>query len=145
MGIKEKLNLSDEDVQKPIPVPSKWTMPFWEAAKNRKLIIKKCKNCGHLDHPPYPYCTNCGEEDHEWVEASGKAKLVAYTINVFGVPFPFWDDMPYVVAMVDLEEGPRMMTNIVECDHDKLKTGMALKLVFEDLSDEITLPKFMPA
>jgi uncharacterized OB-fold protein len=60
------------------------------------------------------------------------------------VPFPFWDDMPYVVAMIDLEEGVRMISNIVECDHDKLKNGMELEVVFADVSDEFTLPKWRP-
>lgn len=145
MGIKEKLNLSDEDVKKPIPVPSKWTKEYWDAAKKRKLVIKRCKACGHLEHPPYLFCTNCGSEEHEWIVASGKATLYAYAVNVFGVPFPFWDDMPYVVAMVDLEEGPRMLTNIVQCDPNELKNGMALEVVFEDVSDKIALPKFKPA
>jgi len=144
MGIKEKLNLTDEDVKKPIPVPVKWTKPYWDAAKKHRLIIKKCKRCGQLEHPPYLYCTNCHSEEHEWIEASGKATLYAYAVNVFGVPFPFWDDMPYVVAMVDLEEGPRMLTNIVQCDQSKLKNGMKLEVVFEDVSDEIALPKFKP-
>jgi hypothetical protein len=78
------------------------------------------------------------------VEASGSGKLVAYAINTYMVPFPFWDDMPYVVAMIDLEEGVRMISNIVECDHDKLKNGMALEVVFDDVSDEFTLPKWRP-
>jgi hypothetical protein len=60
------------------------------------------------------------------------------------VPFPFWDDMPYVVAMIDLDEGVRMISNIVKCDHDKLKNGMELEVVFDDVSDEFTLPKWMP-
>jgi hypothetical protein len=145
MGIKELLNLSDEDVRKPLPKPEKWSRPFWEASKQHKLVLKKCQACGFIDHPPYLYCTNCGSEESEWIEASGKAKLFAYAINQYMVPFPFWDDMPYVVAMVDLAEGVRMISNIVECPHDQIKNGMDLEVVFDDVSPEFTLPKWRPA
>lgn len=144
MGIKEFLGLSDADVKKPLPIPTKWSQPFWDAAKQHKLTLKKCKKCGNIDHPPYLYCTNCGSEDHEWIEASGKAKLYTYAINVYMVPFPFWDDMPYVVALIELDEGVTMISNIVECDHDKLKKDMALEVVFQDVSPEISLPKWRP-
>jgi len=144
MGIQEVLGLSDKEMIKPLPKPSKWSQPFWDSARKHKLTLKKCKDCGHIDHPPYLYCTNCHSDNSEWVEASGKGKLVAYAINTYMVPFPFWDDMPYVVAMIDLEEGVRMLSNIVECDHDKLKNGMELEVVFDDVSDEFTLPKWRP-
>ena len=144
MGIKELLGLSDEDMVKPLPKPSKWSQPFWDNTKKHKLTLKKCKDCGHIDHPPYLYCTNCSSDNSEWVEASGKGKLVAYAVNTYMVPFPFWDDMPYVVAMIELEEGVRMISNIVECNHDELKNGMALEVVFDDVSDEFTLPKWKP-
>ena len=144
MGIQEVLGLSDKEMIKPLPKPSKWSQPFWDNAKKHKLTLKKCKDCGHIDHPPYLYCTNCHSDNSEWVQASGKGKLVAYAINTYMVPFPFWDDMPYVVAMIDLEEGVRMISNIVECDHDKLKNGMELQVVFDDVSDEFTLPKWTP-
>lgn len=78
------------------------------------------------------------------MEASGKATLAAYAINNFGVPFPFWADLPYVVALIDLAEGPRMISNVVECDFEELLNGMELEVVFDDVSDEITLPKWRP-
>jgi uncharacterized protein len=144
MGIKEFLGLSDEDMVKPLPKPSKWSQPFWDNTKKHKLTLKKCKDCGHIDHPPYLYCTNCSSDNSEWVEASGKGKLVAYAVNTYMVPFPFWDDMPYVVAMIELEEGVRMISNIIEYNHNELKNGMALEVVFDDVSDEFTLPKWKP-
>jgi len=144
ISIKDLLGLSDEDMKKPLPIPTKWSQPFWDAAKQHKLVLKKCGKCGFIDHPPYLYCTNCHADEHEWIEASGKAALAAYAINTFGVPFPFWDDLPYVVALIDLQEGPRMISNIVECDHDKLENGMELEVVFDDVSEEISLPKWRP-
>jgi len=144
VSIKDLLGLSDEDMKKPLPIPTKWSQPFWDAAKQHRLVLKKCGKCGFIDHPPYLYCTNCHADEHEWIEASGKATLAAYAINVFGVPFPFWDDLPFVVALIDLQEGPRMISNIVECDHDKLENGMELEVLFDDVSGEISLPKWRP-
>ena len=144
VSIKDLLGLSDEDMKKPLPIPTKWSQPFWDAAKQHKLVLKKCGKCGFIDHPPYLYCTSCHADEHEWIEASGKATLAAYAINVFGVPFPFWDDLPFVVALIDLQEGPRMISNIVECDHDKLENGMELEVLFDDVSGEISLPKWRP-
>jgi uncharacterized OB-fold protein len=143
--LKQKLNLSDGDLVKPLPVPTKWSQPFWDGARQHKLLLKKCKACGHIDHPPYLYCTECLSDDHVWIETSGKATLYAFAINEYGVPFPFMPDLPYVLALVDLEEGPRMISNIVECDLKTLKNGMALEVVFEKVSEDIALPKWRPA
>jgi uncharacterized protein len=145
VSIKDLLGLSDEDVKKPLPIPTAWSRPFWDAAKEHRLVLKKCSACGNIDHPPYLYCTACHADEHEWIEASGKGTLYAYAVNTFGVPFPFWDDMPYVLAMIDLPEGPRMISNIVQCDQDQLKNGMELEVVFEDVSEGISLPKWRPA
>jgi len=145
VSIKDLLGLSDEEMRKPLPIPTKWSQPFWDAAKQHRLVLRKCSQCGNIDHPPYLYCTACQADEHEWIEASGKGTLYAYAVNHFGVPFPFWDDMPYVLAMIDLPEGPRMISNIVQCDTEKLENGMELEVVFDDVSDEITLPKWKPA
>jgi hypothetical protein len=145
VSIKDLLSLSDDEMKKPTPVPTEWSRPYWEGARQHKLLLKKCGKCGQIDHPPYLFCTNCMAEEHEWVEASGKGTLYAYAINTFGVPFPFWDDMPYVLAIIDLDEGPRMISNIVECDHDRLENQMRLDVVFDDVSPEITLPRWKPA
>lgn len=143
--LKEKLGLTDQDFVKPLPKPTKWSQPFWDGAKAGKLLLKKCKECGHIDHPPYLFCTSCSSEESEWIEVSGKASLYAYAINTYGVPFPYVEDLPYVLAMVDLPEGPRMISNVVECDPKDLKNGMAMEVVFEVASPEITLPKWRPA
>jgi uncharacterized OB-fold protein len=142
--IKGMMNLTDGDLKKPLPIPTKWSQPFWDAAKEHRLVLRKCSKCGNIDHPPYLYCTACQADEHEWIEASGKGTLFAYAINYFGVPFPFWSDLPYVLGMIDVAEGVRMISNIVECDFDELENGMELEVVFDDVSDEITLPKWRP-
>jgi uncharacterized protein len=142
--LKEKFKLTDEDLRKPLPNPTKWSRPFWEGTKQHKLLLKKCRDCGKIDHPPYLYCTKCSSDNSNWVEASGKGTLYAFAINEYGVPFQFTPDLPYVTALIDLPEGPRMLSNIVECDFKELKNGMALEVVFEKASPEITLPKWRP-
>ena len=81
VSIKDLLGLSDEEMLKPLPIPTRWSQPFWDAAREHRLILKKCDACGNVDHPPYLYCTNCMADEHTWIEASGKGKLVAYAIR----------------------------------------------------------------
>lgn len=142
--LKEKLGCTDQDFIKPLPRPTAWSKPFWEAAKQHKLVLKKCKACGHIDHPPYLYCTSCSGEDSEWIEASGKARLYAYAVNTYAVPFPFMEDLPYVLAMVDLPEGPRMISNVVGCSPKELRNGMELEVIFDQVSPDVVLPKWRP-
>lgn len=127
---------------KPVPRPLPWSQPFWEGARQGRLLLKHCLDCGHIDHPPYLYCTECGSERSEWRPAQGTATLVAFAVNTYGVPLEFVADLPYVVAMVDLPEGPRMISNIVECDHLQLKAGMPLEVVFHQVDEETVLPKW---
>lgn len=149
MNMKEMLirdlGCTEEDFIKPLPRPTLWSQPFWEGTKRHKLLLKKCKACGHIDHPPYLYCTACSSEECEWVEASGKSTLYAYAVNTYGVPFPFMEDLPYVLGLIDLPEGPRMISNVVGCAAEDLKNGMELKVVFDRVSPDIVLPKWRPA
>ncbi len=143
--LKEKFGCTDEDLAKPLPEPQAWSQPFWEGTKQHKLLLKTCKECGHIDHPPYLYCTACSSEESEWIEASGKATLYSYAVNRYGVPFAFMPDLPYVTALVDLAEGPRMISNIVGGDPKDLKNGMKLEVVFEEAAPGVVLPKWKPA
>ena len=142
--IQQQLGLSDEDMAKPLPKPTQWSQPFWDAAREHRLLLRRCNTCGAYQHPPYPYCEVCYHEDFSWVDAAGRASLFAYTINRSAVPLPFMADLPYVTAIVELTEGVRMISNIVQCDHDALINGMELEVVFNDVSDEWTLPQWKP-
>jgi uncharacterized OB-fold protein len=143
--LKQKLGCTDADLVKPVPAPTAWSKPFWEAARRRELVLKRCKKCGHVDHPPYLFCTECGSEESEWKKASGTATLYAFAVNAYGVPFPFVPDLPYVTALVDLPEGPRMISNVVGCSPAELRNGMQLEVVFEEASGDVVLPKWRPA
>jgi uncharacterized OB-fold protein len=143
--LKQKLGCTDADLVKPLPVPTAWSRPFWDAARRGELVLKRCTTCGHVDHPPYLYCTECGSEASEWTKASGKARLYAFAVNTYGVPFAFVPDLPYVTALVDLPEGPRMISNVVGCPPAALRNGMDLEVVFEQVDGGVVLPKWRPA
>lgn len=128
-----------------LPTPDPETRPFWDAARDRRLLVKRCADCGAAHFYPRPFCPECWSEQVEWEEASGSATLYTYsTVHVNDLP-PFPERVPYVAAMVDLAEGPRMMSNVVDCEPDDLEIGMALRVHFRDLDDEFTIPVFVPA
>ncbi len=132
-------------IAKPLPVPTLETQPYWDGCKRHELRIQCCTACGHHQFYPRLYCTECFSERVEWVTASGRAKVLSFTIVRRPVTQAFKDDLPYVVALVTLDEGPSMMTNIVGCRPEQVAIGMPVAVTFEDWSDEISIAKFRPA
>ena len=128
-----------------LPQPDLETQPYWAAARDGKLLIKRCRACERPHFYPRPFCPHCWSDDTEWVEASGRATLYTWSVVRRNDLPPFPDRVPYVAAIVDLEEGPRMMTNVVDCDVDRLQEGMPLVVDFRKETDEITSPVFRPA
>lgn len=135
-----------EAPRKPLPVPTPETAPFWQGLTRNELRIQRCKDCGKAYFYPRPFCPVCFSENVEWFTASGRAKLHTYEI-VHRAPPAFRDMAPYVIAVVELDEGPRMMTNMVDVEPDpaKLPIDMPVEIVYDRVSDEVTLPKFRPA
>ena len=126
----------------PLPRPYQDTEPYWAAARDHRFVIQHCKSCGKHQFYPRGVCSHCLSSDLEWHEASGKGTVYSFSVN-HRAPHPgFADEIPFVLAIVELEEGPRMMTNIVECNPDSVKIGMAVEVTFEDVTEEVTLPKF---
>ena len=131
---------------KPLPVPQGESDVYWQKAKQGELRLRNCKSCGNAYFYPRDISPCCFSRDTDWIQASGKATLFTYGI-VQRAPHPgFVDDVPFVTAVVELEEGPKMATNIVIEDPtpENLQIGMALEVVFEDITDELALPKFKP-
>ena len=132
---------------KPVPVPQGESDIYWQKAKQHELWLRKCDDCGEAYFYPRDISPCCFSKNTSWIQASGNASLYTFAI-VHRPPHPgFRDEAPYVAAIVELEEGPRMPTNIVIDDPtpEKLQVGMALHVLFEDITDEIALPKFAPA
>ncbi|MBT3943769.1 MAG: Zn-ribbon domain-containing OB-fold protein [Chloroflexi bacterium] len=132
---------------KPIPIPQPESDNYWEGAKAGELRLRHCDDCNQAYFYPRNICPDCGNNNTSWIVASGKAKIHTFAI-VHRPPHPgFMDDIPYVPAIVELEEGPRMATQIVnvEADPSAISIDMPVKVVFESITDEISLPKFEPA
>jgi|ERR1700687_2932893 len=129
----------------PVPKPTPETKPFWDAAKKHALRIQRCGDCDKHYFYPRPMCPHCLSRNVAWVEVSGRGVLHTFVIN-HRPPRNFPTQTPFVIGMVQLAEGPLMMSNIVGVDPDpsKLRCDMPVEVVFEDITDEITLPKFRP-
>ena len=127
-----------------LPTAELDTRPYWDAAAEQRLLLRRCADCGAAHFYPRPFCPRCWSGDVSWVEASGRATLYTWSVVHRNDLPPFDDRVPYVAAVVDLEEGPRMMTNVVDCDPDDLRIGMALAVTFEQRTDDVTVPVFRP-
>ncbi|HEY7709022.1 MAG TPA: Zn-ribbon domain-containing OB-fold protein [Candidatus Entotheonella sp.] len=135
------------EYNKPLPRPlnPELTRPFWEAAKRHELVMPRCKTCDQLFFYPRSECPRCLGSDLEWVPVSGRGRLHSFTIINQPVNAAFRDDVPYVYAVVQLIEGPRMISNLVECDVESVSVDMPVEAVFDDVTPEWTLVKFKPA
>ena len=129
---------------RPLPVPTPETQHFWDGTKAGELRLQRCTECASTYFPPRPFCPACSSRSVEVVAATGRGTLHSYVINQRERP---GFTAPYAIAVVELDEGPRMMTNIVGCDQtpDALVLDMPVEVVFEDLTDDISLPLFQPA
>ena len=129
----------------PLPRPYQDTAEYWAAAREHRFVIQCCNSCGEHQFYPRGVCSHCLSSELEWREASGNGTIYSYSVN-HRAPHPgFADDLPFVLAIVELEEGPRMMTNIVVSDPDSVTIGKAVTVTFDDVTDQVTLPKFTPA
>jgi len=126
------------------PVPTPETAEFWAGTRKGELRLQRCTACAHVYFPARPFCPGCASRDVAWFTASGRGTLYSYVINERPAP---GFTAPYSIAVVELDEGPRMMTNIVECPQtpDALVLDMPVEVVFEQLDDTIALPLFRPA
>ncbi len=128
-----------------LPEPTPETQHFWDGTRNGELLLQRCKETGEAYFPPRPFCPKTGSRDVEVFKASGRGTLHSYVIN--HRPRPDMGTEPYAIAVVMLEEGPKMMTNIVNCPQtpEALVLDMPVEVVFEKMNDTITLPFFQPA
>jgi uncharacterized protein len=112
---------------------------YFDAAAQGKLMLKKCNDCGEVHHYPRALCPSCFSDRVEWVQAKGTGEIYTYSVTRRGAP------QPYCIAYVTLDEGVRMMTNIVDCDLDTVKIGQRVKLVFKKSEGGFSIPMFTPA
>ena len=128
--------------QRPLPTPNKEDAPFWQAAREHRLVLPRCRACGHVWFPPYATCTKCASPEIEWIAASGKGVLWGW-IEMHQPYIPYFArDLPYNVVLVRLEEGAFMYSNIIGARYEDFRADIPLEVVFEDVNEEISLPKF---
>ena len=134
------MNITDQDYF-PLPHPTAFTKPFWVACRNQELTAQACKSCGHLVLPGGPVCPKCWSSELQLQRVSGLGEVFSFAIyrRTYHKAIP----APYVVALIALREGPRLISNIVGCALDEVSIGMPVRVVFEAEGD-FTLPKFAP-
>jgi uncharacterized protein len=123
--------------QRKIPAPqaSPDTQPFWDAAAKGQLVIKKCRACGESHYYPRPHCPFCGSDATDWQVTAGTGTIYSYSVMRRA-------EVPYAIAYVTLDEGPTMMTNLVDCDFDRLKIGQRVKVAFTPTDGGPPVPTF---
>ena len=130
---------------KPLPRINSDNREFWEGCRNHELRFQKCASCGHIRFPASYVCPKCLRKDFQWIVSAGIGKVYTYAVYHVAYHQGFLEDLPYVVAVVELQEGPRLLTNIVGCSPDEVSCEMPVSVVWEDVTPDISLPLFRPS
>jgi len=134
-----------KSARKPVPHPSPESLPFWEGAKAKKLMLPQCRICGQFWFPPSQRCRYCLSAEFDWREAAGLGRIYSFVVYHRVYHPAFENEAPYVVAIIALDEGPRLLSNIVGTAWDQVRCDMRVQVVFEDAESGATLPKFAAA
>jgi uncharacterized OB-fold protein len=128
----------------PRPVVEPLTEPFWAAAREHRLVIQRCRDCGTFRHLPHVMCARCQSSAYDWVESAGRGTVFTYTIVVHPVHEATIDVVPYNVVIVQLDDcgGVLAPSNVVDCPPDDVHVGMRVEVTWDAISEEITIPRF---
>jgi hypothetical protein len=135
--------MTTEPLPAPAPPVNPETKPFWDATSQARLLVKQCQDCQSLIWYPRAICPECSSLRTSWLQVSGRGRIYSYSVNHRGEGL-YQGCGPYVLAYVELDEGPRMMTNVVETDDRELAVGMPVEVVFHGTSEGSALPRFRP-
>ena len=127
-------------MEKTLPPITPFTQPWFDGCTRGELLLQQCGNCGKYQFYPRTLCSHCGTADPGWAVASGRGHIASFSIVRRAISKAY--EAPYVVALIDLEEGPRMMSNVIGCDPDAVAIGQPVTVSFEAWNDDITLPVF---
>lgn len=130
---------------KPLPHIDEENRPWWEALKRHELYVQRCRDCGELRYYPRAQCTECLSPKTEWLKCSGRGTVYTFTVTNQNQAPGFRESLPYIMAYVELDEGLKMLTNIIDCRPEEAKIGMPVEVVYDDVTPEVTLAKFRPA
>ena len=130
------------DLEYPVPAVNADTKPYWDAAREGRLVLKFCSTCRKAHFPPRYLCPTCWSACTDWIESKGRGALYSFTV-MHRAPTPAFNaGVPYVVALVDLDEGPRMLANVIGADARSVRIGERVRVVFEKRKDGFALPQF---
>lgn len=127
---------------KPLPTLNDENRAFWDACRAGRLSLQQCAGCSHIRYPISPFCPRCLSADFAWSAVSGRGTVFSYVVFHRAYHAGFKPDVPYNVALVQLEEGPRLYSNIVGTPNDQVRIGDAVEVVFDAVTDEVTIPRF---
>jgi uncharacterized OB-fold protein len=130
---------------KPLPHIDEESRPWWEALQRHELYVQKCRHCGDVRYYPRALCTNCLSPDTQWIKCGGRGKVYTFTATYQNQAPGFRESLPYIMAYVELDEGVKMLTNIIDCAPEQVRIGMPVEVVYEDVTPTVTLAKFRPA
>jgi uncharacterized OB-fold protein len=133
-----------ESTQKFLPLPTPLSQPYWDACRAGQLLVQHCSHCGHYQFYPRTVCTACMRPDPQWVQASGRGTVASWTVVRRPVSEAYAGDCPYVIALIRLDEGPVMMSQLISCDPQQVSSGMCVEAVFQSWSEQVTMPVFAP-
>jgi uncharacterized OB-fold protein len=131
-------------IDMPVPVPTPESRPFWAAAREKRLVVPKCRSCGSVWFPPTLVCPSCGSAVPEWIEVSGRGTVFSFVVMHRAYHPAFAGKVPYVVAVIQLEEGPRLLSNVVGILSHEIRCDMPVRVTFDERGD-MTIPQFIPA
>lgn len=136
--------MTDTKYAKPLPRLDEESKGFWEACRRRELMVQRCSACGALRHHPRALCPTCLSDAVEWLRCSGRGTVYSFTVTHQNQAPGFREALPYVLAYVELAEGVRLLSNIIDCAPEAVRIGMAVEVVFSDVTPAVTLPLFRP-
>ncbi len=131
--------------KKPLPTISGETRPYWEACRRGELLVQQCDACQAYQFYPRGICSACWSNEVRWVRSSGRGRVWTFTVTRQNRTPGFAEEVPYVLALVELEEGVKMFTNVVECDPGDVAIGMPVEVTFIRATDQVSVPFFKPA
>ena len=132
-------------MERPVPVPDAATAPYWAAANEGRFVMPRCTQCGRWHFYPRALCPHCSSEKLEWADCSGRGTVYSYTVVHRAPSLAFAAEVPYVVAIVEVEEGPHLMSSVVNCVPETVRIGMKVRAAFRRVAEDTQLPVFEPA
>jgi hypothetical protein len=129
-------------IAKALPQPTPLSAPYWQAAREGRLVVQRCESCGQQQFYPRSLCTRCSGDRLAWNECAGRGRVKSFTVIRRAVSAAYEPEVPYVVALIELAEGPTLMSNVVGCAPEAVRIGAPVRVRFDAWSAEVTLPVF---